>query len=87
MAQVEMFIQQQCPHCIKARQYLDELEKEHPEYKDVQIETIDEIADPARADQYDYWYVPTFYVDGKKVHEGIITKDQLEAVLKTALAS
>lgn len=84
---VEMFIQQTCPHCIRARKYLDELKSENPEYNSVDIEMIDELADPRRADQYDYWYVPTFYVDGEKLHEGTATKSDVENVLKKALAS
>lgn len=87
MAKVEMFIQQTCPHCIKAREYIKELTSENPDYEKVDIEMIDELADPRRADQYDYWYVPTFFVGGKKLHEGTVTKSDVENVLKTALAS
>ena len=31
---------------------------------------IEESEQPALADTFDYYYVPTFYVDGVKVHEG-----------------
>lgn len=37
------------------------------------------------ADRYDYYYVPTFYVGDKKVHEGGIMPDEVEAVLRMAL--
>ena len=37
------------------------------------------------ADRYDYYYVPTFYVGDKKVHEGGIMHDEVEAVLRMAL--
>ena len=46
---------------------------------------IDELAEPEVADRYDYYYVPTFYVGDKKVHEGGIMPDEVEAVLRMAL--
>ena len=39
----------------------------------------------AVADGYDYYYVPTFYVDGVKVHEGGIYPDEVEAILRKAM--
>lgn len=86
MAKLEMFIQEECPYCKKARKYISELVEEHPEYKNVDIEMIDEIADPQKADQYDYWYVPTFYMGKEKLHEGAASKVDIENVLKAALA-
>ena len=35
---------------------------------------IEETQHPDIADQYDYYYVPTFYVDGVKVHEAEFSK-------------
>lgn len=83
---VRMMIQAGCPHCAQAKRYMKELEAEHPEYKDVQIEMIDELKEPALADSLDYWYVPTYFVDGQKVHEGVITKDDVNRVYQAALA-
>ena len=37
------------------------------------------------ADQYDYYYVPTFYVDGVKVHEAGIFKNEMEALLRKVI--
>ena len=34
---------------------------------------------------YDYDYVPTFEVDGVKVHEGGIYPDEVEAILRKAM--
>ena len=36
-------------------------------------------------DQYDYYYVPTFYVDGVKVHEAGIFKNEMEALLRKVI--
>jgi murein tripeptide amidase MpaA len=33
------------------------------------------------ADKYDYWYVPCFFADGVKLHEGASTKEKIRAVL------
>ena len=62
--------------------YLYELKQEHPEFKDVVLETIDELEEPELADTFDYYYVPTFYVDGEKVHEGGIYKPEVEKLLR-----
>ena len=51
----------------------------------IEIRMIDELAEPEVADRYDYYYVPTFYVGDKKVHEGGIMPDEVEAVLRMAL--
>ncbi|MDR2680740.1 MAG: thioredoxin, partial [Tannerella sp.] len=53
--------------------------------KDIELELIEESEQAELADQYDYYYVPTFYVDGRKVHEGGIFKDEVEAIFKKAI--
>lgn len=82
---VKMFMFEGCPHCRHARELMAELFAEHPEYKNVPFEMIDEKKHPEIAEQYDYYYVPTFFVAGEKVHEGVPTKDAVEKVFKTAL--
>ena len=84
MKKVKMFIIPSCPYCRKAEGFLDKLIGEHPEYKGIEIERIDETDKPDIADQYDYWYVPTFYVDGVKLHEGVPTVDKVDQVLQAA---
>ena len=41
---------------------------------------VDEKKHPEIAEKYDYYYVPTFFVGGEKVHEGVPTKEAVEAV-------
>ena len=36
------------------------------------------------ADSYDYFYVPTYYVGGEKVHEGHAEREDVEKVLRLA---
>lgn len=64
---------------------MDEVKQEYPELQAVQVEMIEERKNPEISDSYDYWYVPTFYVDGKKVHEGMASKEIVENVLRSAL--
>lgn len=84
MKPVTLFYQPHCPFCKKALGYLADLQKQEA-YCNVKIELVDELAEPELADRYDYYYVPTFYVDGQKVHEGGIFPDEVEAVLRKAL--
>ncbi|MEG1622414.1 MAG: thioredoxin family protein [Alistipes sp.] len=84
MKKIKLFYQRQCPFCKKAFAYLAELQ-EQPDYAQIEIERIEETEKPEIADQYDYYYVPTFYVDEKKVHEGGIYKEEVEALLRQAL--
>ena len=64
---------------------MDAVLEENPEYKDIELEVIDEVRHPDIANQYDYWYVPTYYVDGVKVHEGAATKKKVKKVFERAL--
>ena len=82
---VKMMMLDTCPHCKRAFELIDELKKEHPEYNQVEIETIEERREPEKTERYDYWYVPTFFVGGKKVHEGVPSKDKIEQVFIEAL--
>ena len=85
MKPITYFYLKKCPFCKKAFRYIEELKREHPELQTVEIDTVEESEQPEIADRYDYYYVPTFYVDGKKVHEGGIFKEEMEAVLRKAL--
>ncbi len=85
MKPVKLFYLKTCPFCKKALRYIEEAKAAHPELEAVEIEMIEESEEPAVADQYDYYYVPTFYVGGVKVHEGGIYPDEVEAVLRQAL--
>ena len=66
---------------------MDELREEHPEYRKVDVEVIEETRQPELADSLDYWYVPTFFVGGRKVLEGVPTKDKVQQVFREALKS
>ena len=84
MKPVTLFYLENCPFCKKAFAYIDNLKKQD-RYKSIEIELIEESEQAALADQFDYYYVPTFYLDGKKVHEGGIYENEVEAIFKKAL--
>ena len=84
MKEVILFTMKFCPYCVNAKRYMKKIFKENPEYKDVPLRIVDENAERDVASKYDYYYVPTYYVDGVKVHEGVPTKEIVEEVFKTA---
>ncbi|MFT8890135.1 MAG: thioredoxin family protein [Ethanoligenens sp.] len=85
MKKITMFIMQGCPHCKHAFEIMQELKDKQPAYKALEINVIDENAEPEIANQYDYYYVPTFYVDGNKLHEGVPNAKKIETVFKAAV--
>ena len=85
MKRVELFYLKQCPFCKRALAYIEEAKQQHPELREIEIELIEESEEAERAAQYDYYYVPTFYIDGEKVHEGGIYPDEVVEVLRKAL--
>lgn len=87
MKEIKMFMQANCPHCKRCFAMIDEIFKAHPEYKEVPLTVIDERVDPATADKYDYYYVPTFFVDEIKEHEGVPSQESVENVFRKACES
>jgi len=84
MKKILMFTMQGCPHCARARGFMEELFEENPEYRDLEIEIIDEVEEPDIANQYDYYFVPTYYLDGEKFHEGVPSRAMVEELFKKA---
>lgn len=82
---VRMMILENCPHCRRAFQMMEELKAVHPEYEQVEIEVIDEARQPELAESLDYYYVPTFFVDGVKVHEGVPSMEAVDRMFREAL--
>lgn len=82
-----------CPYCRQADSVIEELVREHPQYKDVVFERVDEFEHPEIADRYDYDLNPCMYIDGEKIYEGYQgeTREEcrihIEAVMKKALES
>lgn len=81
---VRIFKLTYCGYCRRALQYVDELKAENPEFAALEIETIDEREEAEEAKKHDYYYVPTFYIGDEKVHEGAVTREQVEEILRRA---
>jgi glutaredoxin len=84
MKKILMFTMQGCPHCANARSYMKELFDKNPEYQNLNIEIIDEVQHPEIADQYDYYFVPTYYLEGEKFHEGVPSREMVSDLFKKA---
>ncbi len=86
-----MFHRDDCGYCDKAKRALEELFAEKPAYRELPLRCIEETQQPELADRYDYYAVPTFYVDGEKVFEAHIgmryedIRDQVRRALDLAL--
>ncbi len=85
MKNVILFILPNCPHCKLALRLQEELLAEHPAWRDIPIRIVDERKEAVFADAHDYYYVPTWYVDGEKVFEGHAEREDVERVLLLAL--
>lgn len=85
MNDVLMMVMAGCPHCQRAREIMAELRARRPEFRDVKVREVDETLAPDFVATLDYHYVPSFFVGGKKYHEGIPTAAAIEAVCRAAL--
>lgn len=85
MKKLQIFYQERCPFCKKAFRYIDELKEEHETFRLIEPECIEETIEVDYANAFDYYYVPTFYVDGEKVYEGGITKEEVKNILNKVL--
>jgi len=64
---------------------MEDIFAEDSRYRAVEIEIIDESAFPEIADQHDYYYVPTYYVGDRKLHEGAASIKKIRRVFDAAL--
>lgn len=85
MKKIHIFYLERCPFCKRAFKFIEELKDENPEYKNIPVELTEETLEPEYADKFDYYYVPTFYLDGKKVHEGGIYKNEIKDIFDAAI--
>lgn len=67
MSKLIIFYLEHCPYCQNAKKAVKELANEIP--PNVELEWIEESLHPDIADQYDYYYVPSIFKNGKKLYE------------------
>ncbi len=85
MQKLTLFYLPRCPHCKLALRYYEQLCQENPAFAKVELELVDESRERARANRYDYWYVPSFYLGQTKLHEGHAERADVKAVLQAAI--
>ena len=81
-----------CPYCANAIQAIDELKASNAAFKSIEIDEIEESEQPELAKPFAsyYYYVPTMFVDGKKIYEahpGESYEDCLNSVQKVLEAA
>lgn len=69
MKKVTMFYLEECPYCLKAFAYIDELKAGNKAYADIDIEMIEEEQHPEIIANYNYQAVPCFYFGKEKAFE------------------
>ena len=80
-----------CPYCKQAREALSELTSENENFASVQFEWVEENQHPEISEQYDYYSVPSMFVEGKKIYEAHRgekyeeCKENIKKVLEAAL--
>lgn len=77
---MRLFYLQNCPHCRRAMDWMNQLYGENPIYKQIPIEMIEESQEVELANQFDYYYVPCFFDGNQKVHEGVASKDIIKNI-------
>lgn len=87
MKKLYMFVTSWCPHCKNAKKWIQEWKTEHPEYEKVNLKIIDEEKEVEKVNalNLDYYYVPTFFLENEKLHEGVPSKEIIKTVLDKAL--
>ncbi len=91
MKEITMFYLDDCGYCAKARQAFEELYALRPDYRQVPVRRIEESKEPALADEYDYYAVPSFFDGKKKLFEAHLfmsyeeIRDEVKKVLDYAL--
>ena len=85
MKKLTYFYMRGCPYCRAADGWLNELRAEDPRYAAVEIERVEENEQRALADSYDYYYVPSFFIGSRKLHEGAATREKIKAVMEACV--
>ena len=91
MKKITMFHIEDCRYCDFARKAIEELRAENPAYKEVEIEMINENEHPEIIENYDYWSVPSLFIDKAKIFEAALfmpyetVKDGVKSAFDRAL--
>lgn len=76
---VTVFYLQNCPYCKKAFRIWEEIKSEE-KYSGIELELHEEREEAELANSFDYYYVPCFYYNNDKLHEGAIDEVAMRAM-------
>ena len=87
MKELTMFYLDDCGYCHKAHRAMDELFQENPAYAAIPLRKIEESREPALADTYDYYAVPSFFIGRDKLFEAHIgmSYETIKAAVRACL--
>ena len=92
MKKITAFYLEGCPYCRQAREALKELMNKNENYSKVSLEWIEENQHPEISEKFDYYYVPSMFIDDKKIYEAHRgesfdeCKENIKRVLETAIS-
>jgi glutaredoxin len=92
MNKLTVFYLEGCPYCRNARKAFEALTAENKAYGDVKVDWVEESQNAAMADTYDYYRVPSVFMDKEKLYEAApsdtyeVIKARFKAALDAALA-
>lgn len=70
-----------CPHCLRALELLEKIRRGDKELQAVPVSVIRADETPEEAADYDYCYVPAFFIGEKLWDEGSLTKARIKEFL------
>ena len=89
--EILLFSRDDCGYCAKAHKAIAELKAENPAYGTLSLREVEETREPEFIEKFDYYAVPTLYLDGVKKFEAHIgmgydeIKDAVKRVFDEAL--
>lgn len=89
--EILLFSRDDCGYCAKAHKAIAELKAENPDYGTLSLREVEETREPEFIEKFDYYAVPTLYLDGVKKFEAHIgmgydeIKDAVKRVFDEAL--
>lgn len=85
MKEITYFYLKTCPYCRQADRLIQELIEKEPQFAAVSIRKIEEREHAEIADQYNYYFVPCFYIGKEKMMEGVPSLEQVRKTFQAAL--
>lgn len=87
MARVKYFYQENCPYCHEADALIRDLCSHYADYQKILIQKIEQKSEDDKPENHHHHKVPAFYVGEQKIHEGAVTREICEKILKNAVKS